>query len=388
VTIFRIESTSAELMAESRRRSGVDIVDNEIEEALERLLWSLDNESALHRDGAIAMRERLLRVLCNRLRIKRDYARYPEIDRIVLKDPLFLTGAGRTGSTKLHKLLAASGDFIWLRFWQGHAPGTITGRRAEDPSERIIETEAYIRWWNEHAPEARLIHPFGTFDVEEEVLFLEHALFGAYIQAFVFVPSFMQWFATQGFKGQVEYIRQGLKYVHWQFHEGDARPWLLKCPVWPGYEPLLAEVFPGARFVTTNRHPLDSISSVASLLHHYHKGYSNADRRELLGDVMVAALGVQMDTFLDQRDQHPELPTLDIAYSDLMRNEDQVVERIYAFAGMPLTAAARTAMRDWNAANAQHKLGVHKHSLEEYGLREDAVKRAYARYIERFANCF
>jgi len=213
-------------------------------------------------------------------------------------------------------------------------------------------------------------------------------LLGAYLQAFAYIPSYMEWFYAQGFKAQFEYIRQGLKYIQWQFHDGDTRPWLLKCPIYPGFEPVLAEVFPDARFVTTNRHPLDTISSVASLLHHYHKGYSDADRRLLLAESFMVGLGAQMDNFLDERDRHPELPFLDVAYSWMMREPEAVIRRVYEFAGMDLGAAALAAMRAWLTSNAQHKLGVHKHSLEEYGMTRDAVLRSYRRYIERYANCF
>jgi LPS sulfotransferase NodH len=44
------------------------------------------------------------------------------------KPPLILVGSPRTGSTKLQKLLAASGD------------------RKEDPATRIEETEDCVRW--------------------------------------------------------------------------------------------------------------------------------------------------------------------------------------------------------------------------------------------------
>lgn len=70
-----------------------------------------------------AMESRLLRLLCNRLRMLRDFRAYPEIDDETIVPPLILSGGARTGSTKLHKLLAATGDFNYMTFWQAHTLG-------------------------------------------------------------------------------------------------------------------------------------------------------------------------------------------------------------------------------------------------------------------------
>ncbi len=380
---FQIRATVQELMASARESSGVDIVDSAIEEPLHRYLQSLNSEAQLSKTGAEAMEKNLLRLLENRLRMQRDINRHPEINEQKIIRPLFLTGAGRTGSTKLHKMLVASGDFIHLPFWQGYSLSSRSGVRGEDTASRIADAEAFACWFDAQTPVAKLIHSYEAFEPEEETLLLEHVLCGMFLMAFVFVPGYVGW-SVQHFREQMEFVKQCLKYLQWQFHDGDTRPWVLKCPIHFGNEALLAEVFPDAVFVATHRNPLNTLSSQASLLEHYHKAYSDADRNQIYGQMMLEGQGMATDGFLASRDRHAELPSLDIGYPELKKDAGKVIEKIYSHAGMTLSATSRQAMREWESANAQHKLGEHKHSLEHFSLTPKMVNERFKAYMERF----
>ena len=212
---FTIDKSAAELMAEARRITGIDIVDSEIVEALTVLLPSLNSEAQLSEEGACTMEQRLLRILCNRLRMFRDYEHHPEINDQKIVRPLILTGGGRTGSTKLHLLLASSGDFKYIPFWQDYTLSLRSGDRSESPAARIRDTEEFVRWFDARAPKARMIHAFDPMEPEEETHIYEQAAFGFYLFAFAFIPSFMQWFATQDFRQHLVFFERALKYLQW-----------------------------------------------------------------------------------------------------------------------------------------------------------------------------
>ena len=118
---FEITSSARQLMAKARAATGIDILDSAIEVPLAQLLKSLNAEAQLTEDGARAFEKRLLRVLNNRLRMERDFRNHPEINDQKIIRPLIMTGAARTGSTKLAKLFSASGDFLYFTCWQGKA---------------------------------------------------------------------------------------------------------------------------------------------------------------------------------------------------------------------------------------------------------------------------
>ena len=48
--------------------------------------------------------------------MQRDFARHPEIAEIQITNPTFVYGQLRSGTTKVQKLLTASGDFHYLPF--------------------------------------------------------------------------------------------------------------------------------------------------------------------------------------------------------------------------------------------------------------------------------
>lgn len=382
---FLINLTTQQLLSKARELTGIaDIVDSSVEMALEKWLHSLNTEAELSKQGAADMEQRLIRLLSNRLRMLRDFREHPEIHEQKIVPPLIISGAARTGSTKLHKMLAVGGDFLYLPFWQSHNPALFSGVRTEDPLQRIEDAEAYVRRFDEAAPRAKFAHAYSTFEPEEENLIHEHNICSPYPLVMAFVPSYMQWWAGQDFRQQLEFIKQALKYIQWQFHDGDTRPWILKCPLYPGHEPLLAEVFPGAKFVATHRHPAIVISSAASLYLAYTQAYSDVSRKTIAGPMWCDIMASLYENYVSVRDKNPQLPMLDVSYSKNICDGISVMENIYSHLGIPLSDKARLAMIDWEKRNGQHKLGAHKHSLSDFSLSEEMVSQRCADYIQRF----
>lgn len=384
----RLSKSAQELMREARAQTQIDMVDLDVTEALERLVASLNSEAGLSARGALAMEQRLLRLLCNRLRMLRDFAEHPEIADQQVAGPIFLTGGPRTGSTKLHKLLAATGDFLFLPFWQGHCLSLRTGDRSEDPAPRIAEAEEYIRWIETHAPQAQRAHGYGTFEPEEESLILEHFICSTFPNVFAHVPTFMAWWATQDYTDQAAFLKRGLQYLQWQFYDGDARRWVLKCPIYPGLETILANVFPGALFVTTNRDPQSTVPSTAHLVEGYRAGYSDADHREALGRAFFEGLARSAQQHMEGREKRPELDFLDIRYAELVYDSERVIDAIYAHAGMVFPPEARAAIHLWEATHGHDGQRPPPYALEDFGLTRAMVDDKFANYVARFGHCF
>src|SRR6516162_7228368 len=136
MTHYPIELSVDELMARSREIAGVDIVDDEIVEPLTLLHHCYGEQAQLHAEGAAMHTRNLLRLLINRLYMKRDFKRHPEILDAPLKGPLVIMGVARSGTTKLQKVLAASGDFNWLPYWMNFSWASRTGEPDEPVEDR------------------------------------------------------------------------------------------------------------------------------------------------------------------------------------------------------------------------------------------------------------
>ena len=71
-------------------------------------------------------------------------------------------------------------------------------------------------------------------------------------------------------------------------------------------------------------------------------------------------------------------------YYDLVKDPMQAVERIYAEASLPLTNEARTAMQVLRKASKQHKYGVHRYRLEDFGVDPAQAEAGFTKYRASF----
>jgi hypothetical protein len=124
------------------------------------------DDAMLHDAGVGNWKTMLLRILCNRLRMQRDFAAHPEIADQRIAAPVICIGMPRTGSTKLQKLLANSGDFNWLPLWQAYNPSSFTGVSGESTEARIADTDAFVDCMNRYSPELRSGHDYSTHEPE------------------------------------------------------------------------------------------------------------------------------------------------------------------------------------------------------------------------------
>ena len=375
---FTIPLSVDGLLARSRDITGVDIVDVDVIEPLTVLHKSLNEESRLHEKGAIAKQNKLLRLLSNRLRMQRDYARHPEIAEQKINEPLFVYGMPRSGTTKTQKILAASGDFNWLPFWQSYNPSLYSGSRDEPVQARIADADVYCRWFDAASPQNKLGHPFETHEPEEETTLTEGSFRAPSLVGYAEVPSYLQWLGAQRPASLFEFLRDSLKYLQWQGLASMAKPWLLKAPTYYGLETELLKVFPDAHLVMAHRSPLQTIPSSCKLIEGFRIPFAEAPVDPV---ALSAGFAMMMNYHLAVRGSLADGKILDLSFGEITRSIDAVTEKIYAHIGMPMSNASRQRMQQWSVNNPMHKNGVFKYSLEEFGLSGEKIKQDMSAYL-------
>lgn len=376
---YPLELSVDELMARSREIAGVDLIDEEAIEPLTVLHRALCEQSQLDEEGARWQTKKLLRLLINRLRMKRDFQNHPEIADQQLKGPVVVMGMARSGTTKLQKALAASGDFNWLTFWQNYWWASVTGAPNEPVDERIAAADEFCRWHEERSPDAKYGHSFETMEPEEESHLSEGCLISPALIGYVEIPSYAAWLATKPFSVWFEFLRDALKYFQWQGLASPDKPWLLKAPIYNGLELEILKALPDARLVMAHRSPLKTIPSMCKYVTALRHAYSKVEPD--MSMILDGNFGA-MDAHLANRRAHPELPLLDLRFEEITDAFPAAIEKIYAHAGLPLGDASRTRILRWNDDNRMHKLGEHKYSLEQFGLTEAFVREKMAGYFE------
>jgi hypothetical protein len=379
VTSHPLQVSVDELLATSREVSGVDIVDDRVLEPLTVLHRALCKERAqLDAGGARAFEQKLVRLLAHRLRMRRDFERHPEIARQPIAGPVIVMGTARTGTTKLQKVLASSGDFNFLTFWKAFNWASITGEPNESTEERIAEADAFCRWFAERSPEARLGHSFETHEPEEEGPLCEGSFVTPTFIGFAEVPSYARWLGEQPATVELEFLRDALKYLQWQGLASADRTWLLKSPSYSSSELEILNVFPDARFVMAHRSPLQTLPSMCKLVAHFRRAYgtSTPDAKALFEHAAWT-----LDAQQVIRRSHPDLPLLDVRFEDVVDDLPDVIERVYAHVGLTLTDSACNDMLRWDAENAMHKYGTFAYSLDEVGLDEQDIRKRMNGYF-------
>src|SRR5882757_1929589 len=136
MTLFKLDA----LLSEARDHSGLaDFGPDDFLPGLKVPVDDLNRPGAVSADRAGALRQRFLRLLVNRLYFAKDLREHPEIQEEVIHAPVEISALPRTGSTKLHRLLAASGDFQALPMWKTHMFARIPGLAAGGEAQRIQE---------------------------------------------------------------------------------------------------------------------------------------------------------------------------------------------------------------------------------------------------------
>jgi hypothetical protein len=368
-----------ELEARSRDLAGVDLADAEADEPLRVLVDSFNTESGLHELGREGIRDKLLRILANRLRMKRDFAAHPEIEEQVVKAPIIVVGPPRSGSTKTQKVFSASGDFNYLPMWQTSYPALLTGSRDEPVQARIDAGIELERWMDVASPDMKYCHPFLAMEPEEDAWVLEHSLVSPVFIGFSPVGSYVRWAIKQDIDIQFEYLRDTMKYLQWQGIADPVKRWILKCPMYCGIEPALVRTFPGADLLMTHRTPVSTLPSGASMLELFHKCFS-AEAPDIAG--YYRGVGANLRRHISNRENDPEMKVLDIHFLDLVGDVESVIHSVYGFAGETLKEESLSNMLDWDRGNPKDARGKHVYSLEQYGFSKEQIEQDFEFYFD------
>lgn len=373
------------MLAEARTATGIDRVDETAAEPLRIFCESVNHDGRLTVRGAIDLDRFLHRVLVNRLRMQRDFERHPEIREQPLEPPIIICGVNRTGSTKTHRMLSASGDFNWLPLWQGLNPALVGGDRHESPEPRVRDAERFAAWYAERAPEMPSIHELDAHEPEEETFVLVNSLCSPVLTGMVEAPAYIAWLMAGGAAPQFTFLADVLRYLQWQGLADPGKRWLLKSPFYSGLESQLLQVFPGARLIMTHRHPSVTVPSTCSLFACFRKPYTDAsiDARAVL-----MGLAIPTQLHLQFRQTLPEDAFLDLHFRDIVADPEPLVRAVYAHCGQALTRLSLERVLQWDRDHPQNRHGRHRYSLQSFGLAEADIDTAFADYLHFLARRF
>lgn len=374
------------LLDDARRATGLsDFGPEDYLEGLQFLLRGLP-EAGIRADRLELVRERFLRLLINRLWFAKDLSDHREILAEPIEAPVVIASLPRTGSTKLHRMLGASGDFQTLKFWQANMPARIPGLADGGRERRIEQTRAFERWMYETSPAILTGHPMFTDEPEEDQFVIEgtfrHPMFFGLYDSL----TYLQWVSQADLAPTFRYFHTLIQYLQWQSSPAErAKPWLFKTPNHLGNEQHLAAVLKRPRFIVTHRDPARCIPSISTTAQALRRLYSDRDSLVSLGAGTTSLFAQAAAAHLRWRDAHPEVPVLDLAFDEISHDGIAAARKVYAFLGLELTPRAVSAMARWQDDNGRDKHGKSAYSASALETTETDIRKAFAPYIERFS---
>ncbi|MBE9540496.1 MAG: sulfotransferase, partial [Proteobacteria bacterium] len=140
--LARIELDRDALIARAKKETGLgDFGDESFMQPMQLLLQALREEADLNPVGRFMNRANILRILKHRLYVQDLLKRHPEILDRPTPDPVVIVGLARSGTTRLHRLLASDTHFLHLKAWESvfpvPYPECFAARAAGEPDPRI-----------------------------------------------------------------------------------------------------------------------------------------------------------------------------------------------------------------------------------------------------------
>ena len=320
-----------QLLSEARQKAGLeDFGDKSFQVPLKILLKSLNSEAHLNFFGRMKLRQYLLKLLVNRLRIQQELKRYPEIAQVEIKHPLFILGLPRSGTTFLHRLLSQDTSSRWLHLWEMYNPCPSPNYETRETDPRIAEAQKRLIDFNSLAPQLPTAHYLESNEAEECNVLFEHDFVSLLFELRAQIPSYSEWLLNQDLLDSYSYYRQQLQLLSWKWSE---KRWLLKAPFHLNYLSSLITVFPDAQIIWNHRNPLQVLPSWCSLCASVRSIYTDNLNLTAIGEHWLNWLATSIKKSMEMRPTILRQQIYDLNYLDLVSDPIDTVRKIYGYFG-------------------------------------------------------
>ena len=364
-----------------------DFGDPWFERPFDVLLDSVRSEARLNHAGSLAAEKQFHHVLRDRLYTQMWFARHPEILARPVPHPVVIVGPMRSGTTRLHRLLAADRRFAHLRSFETISPvprpdfEEVMAGRAKDfrptLAKRIMRVARLAN------PRTLSIHPTGPYEPEEELGLLVASMWGMKHDAQWRVPTYGRWTEQEDASPAYRHMANLLRLIGWSQQESSLRPWILKTPQHMLDIKALLAVFPDAKLIFTHRDPRQVVASAASLAWNQTIIYSDHADANSVGAEWLRKTELMLNRMMEARASMAPERAIDVHYDDMDADWRGTMARVYRFLGFEMDSAI-PGMERYIERSRALKRRPHRYSLAEFGLSEGEVAERMGEYVRRY----
>ena len=314
----------------------------------------------------------------------------------IIREPVFIVGVPRSGTTFLHRLLARDEDqFTSMKFWEIlFAPSIIQKKFYKtigaldalcgSPLHRLVRALE-----KRSVKNLAKIHPISLFEAEEDGIILLHIFSSAFLGfvlpflddlwPYIFLDLEMKDSAQRAkIMGFYRRCVQNHLYVF-----GKEKRFLSKNPLFSTMVGSLNETFSDAKFICMVRTPFETVPSAISLLTFYFNTFlSPIEPCPFLGQQLEMLSRYYRYPLARLAEMSPGQQRV-ITYQAMVTHPAQTVRDIYSSFGFAMSPAY-TAIIQREEEKARSYRSKHEYSLEKFGLTREQVVTRYEDIFDRF----
>ena len=312
---------------------------------------------------------------------------FPGLHRVRVREPVFNVGHARSGTTLLHRVMSLDGErFSSFLLWELFLPSILQKKLVRllgRLDRRFLggRIDARIKAWERRkfAATDDMHKTSLTAHEEDDAVLLFSCAAGFWIVALPYMGKLDFYYVDERWpeRRRRRMMRFYADCVRRQLYlNGPEKIHLSKNPTFAGRVEALIETFPDARIIVPVRNPYDTIPSLLKLMKvgWSLRGWDDAEMNRSLG-VLAAQSYHTYQYPLAVLARHPETRRAIVDYRELVAEPQRTIEKVYADLGLPLTPEFAAVLEAEQRRARAHETS-NRYSLEEFGLRADAIREA------------
>lgn len=335
-----------------------------------------------------------LRVIFHAICFFLDGILFPKLWFTKVREPVFIIGHARSGTTLAHRLMSGDERFSAFRYYELLLPSLLQKKTVRlvawmDTNLFGRRLERRLNAWEERKfGPTQHIHKMGlTIPEEDDLMYFSSCASGFWATKLPYMDSLDFFHIDQRSAADRRRMMKFYRNVvrRQLYINGDNKIHLSKNPTYCGRVGSLIEAFPDARFVVLYRNPYETIPSLLKLLSVSWKQQGN-ESEERIQNSIRAMINLSYESYLhplEVLNNHPETRHAIIDYRELISSPKQTITQVYDDLGLDLPEPYREFLTKEEENAKTHKT-KHTYSLAEYGLEDREIYNQLEPLFEKF----
>jgi len=324
-----------------------------------------------------------------------DRVFYPKFKKVDIKEPIFILGNPRSGTTFLHRLFAKDKkNFITMKTWEIFAAPSIMGRKIirklakfdrqiGKPGRKQLEDIEFkihkdnpmhkTKFWKAEEDDWLFLHIWSSLKAWMLSGILKEA------KTYVYFDKLMP---GEDKDRILKFYKKCLQ-RHLFFHRTKSKHYLAKNPNFTPMIDSLRHHFPDAKIIYLVRNPLRVIPSYVSMLQGQAEVLDDPIALKTISSYVIDMAKHWYTYPLQMLDQMPKSDYEIIKLEDLSQNVKDTVEKIYQKFDLKLTKKFEKRLVKVTKESRRHK-SKHNYSLKELGLTKKKIISEFQEVFLRF----